>query len=100
VVHVAEVGLSVAVRERRRVFAEKSLRDWYAYLPESDRGAASLRVEAGEPFAVLLAQSRERDVGISASSANPAVAQRPHQRRFAGHPIDGSGGSERVVKSR
>ena len=64
VLHVAEAGLSVPVRDRRRVLAEESLRDWYAFLPESDRGAASLRVETGEPFAVLLAQARERDTDL------------------------------------
>jgi nucleotide-binding universal stress UspA family protein len=62
--HVAEPGLSVAARERRRVVAEEGLRDWYAHLPEGDRGAASLRVETGEPFAVLLAQARERDADL------------------------------------
>ena len=64
VLHVAEAGLSVAVRERSRALAEESLRDWYAFLPESDRGAASLRVETGEPFAVLLARARERDTDL------------------------------------
>jgi nucleotide-binding universal stress UspA family protein len=64
VLHVAEAGLSVAIRDRRRALAEESLRDWYAFLPESDRGAASLLVEIGEPFAVLLAQARERDTDL------------------------------------
>jgi hypothetical protein len=31
VLHVAEAGLSVAVRDRLRVLAEESLRDWYAF---------------------------------------------------------------------
>jgi nucleotide-binding universal stress UspA family protein len=64
VLHVAEAGLSVAIRDRRRALAEESLRDWYAFLPESDRGGASLRVETGEPFTVLLAQARERNTDL------------------------------------
>jgi len=64
VLYVAEAGLSVPVRDRRRVLADESLRDWYAFLPESDRGAASLRVEIGEAFAVLLTQARERDTDL------------------------------------
>jgi nucleotide-binding universal stress UspA family protein len=64
VLHVAQAGLSVAIRERSRALAEESLRDWYAFLPESDRGAASLRVETGEPFVMLLAQARERNTDL------------------------------------
>jgi nucleotide-binding universal stress UspA family protein len=64
VLHVGEPGLSVAIRERRHVFDEEGLRDWYTHLPESDRDTARLRVDTGEPFAVLLAQARERDTDL------------------------------------
>jgi len=64
VLHVAEAGLSVAIRDRRRALAEESLREWYAFLPESDRGGVSLHVETGEPFAVLLAQAQERNTDL------------------------------------
>ena len=64
VLHVAEPGLSISLRNRDRALAEESLRDWYAFLPESDRGAASLCVETGDRFAVLLAQARERNTNL------------------------------------
>jgi universal stress protein E len=64
VLHVAEPGLSISLRNRDRALAEESLRDWYAFLPESDRAAASLCVETGDRFAVLLAQARERNTNL------------------------------------
>ena len=62
--HVVESGLAAAVHERRQAFAEEYLREWLAKLPEAGRAGARFKVVAGEPFAVIIEQARERGADL------------------------------------